>query len=108
MNLFFERKFLIEEKIFERISKIFLTSELDIKSKYLCLYLVSLLVSPCHFSGNGLKDFVKSSILVASNVNCLVLVKKHVPSTKIKSPMSINFLKKSNDSIPIVSFEIKT
>ena len=68
--------------------KTFLDSSLLIKSKYLCLYLVSISAKPLNLSGIGLMDLVNKITLDASIVNSSVLVLNNLPSTPIMSPKS--------------------
>ena len=67
-----------------------LASSLEIKSKYLRRYLVSISVRPCHFSGKNLIDLHKSVHSKTSTVTSPVLVLNRGPLTPNQSPISIS------------------
>ena len=73
---------------FDLVSRIFFDSGFTIKSKYLCLNLVSLSFNPCHFSGNDLKllDSIVDWFTLIESSPFLVLITS--PFTAIMSPIS--------------------
>ena len=80
-------------------------SSFAIKSRYLCLYLVSMSFKPCHFSGKGLNDFERRVSLETLRVISPVRVLKNFPSAPMISPISKSSLK-FHISSPTVSFLI--
>jgi len=66
----------------------FIAVSLAIKSRYLCLYLVSVSVSPCHFSGRGRKALQMICNFDACADIWSVRVRNIVPLTPIQSPIS--------------------
>ena len=73
--------------LFTAISK---DSSLEMRSKYLCLYLISLSFKPDHLSGKGLIALVKITISCKSKVSSPLRVLNKCPSTPTISPISIN------------------
>ena len=69
-------------------SRIFLESGLTMKSRYLCLNLVSLSFKPCHFSGSVLSDFERIVLDFTFIDNSPFLVFIISPRTPIMSPES--------------------
>ena len=79
---------LTDSTIFVLSIKTFLESSLLIKSRYLCLYLISISDKPLNLSGIGLIDLVISTTSLASMVSSSVLVLNSLPLTPAISPKS--------------------
>ena len=80
------------------VSIVFFASSLTIKSRYLCLNLVSLSFNPCHFSGSVLKDLlniVKLEIFIESSPFFVFIM---IPEDPTMSPTSSNSIFSSNIS----------
>ena len=79
---------LINFKILNLVEIVFFASSFTTKSRYLCLNLVSLSLSPCHFSGKFLNDFVSNERLLMYIDSSPFFVFIIIPETPTISPTS--------------------
>ena len=89
---------LINLRTLNLVSIVFFASSFTIKSRYLCLNLVSLSFNPCHFSGSVLKDLLKTIKLEIFNESSPFFVFIMLPEVPTMSPTSINSMCSSNFS----------
>ena len=83
---------------FALVLNTFFDKGLTIKSRYLCLYLFSISVKPCHLSGKGCNDLDNISHLDTFIESSPLLVFLIVPKTPIQSPISTISLRSSKES----------
>src|SRR3989344_3927493 len=74
--------------IWDLLMNVSFTLGLEIRSRYLFLYLNSTSCKPCHFSGMGLNDLASIWYLLAQTESSPVFVLNIVPLTPIMSPRS--------------------
>src|SRR3990167_4281296 len=74
------------------------------KSRYLFLYLSSVSVIPCHFSGNGKRDFEAITQESTTTLCSPVFERAGFPVTEIKSPIATVSKKREKFSSDMISF----